>query len=65
MVRWYLDGRELKRFEGRSEVSVAELWLFDLRTHRLSVTAEDRTPSVRDPKTARTLHSTVEWKVRL
>ncbi|WP_079070584.1 M64 family metallopeptidase [Streptomyces sp. IMTB 1903] len=65
VVRWYLDGRELKRFEGRTEVSVAELWLFDLRTHRLSVTAEDRTPAVRDPKTIRTLRSTVEWKVRL
>ncbi|MFJ9591435.1 M64 family metallopeptidase [Streptomyces virginiae] len=64
-VRWYLDGRELRRLEGRTQVSVAELWLFDLRTHRLSVTAEDRTPSVRDPKIARTLRSTVEWKVRL
>ncbi|MGW6984242.1 M64 family metallopeptidase [Streptomyces sp. NPDC054932] len=65
VVRWYLDGRELKRFEGRTEVSVAELWLFDLRTHRLSVTAEDRTPSVRDPKIIRTLRSTVDWNVRL
>ncbi|WP_078628107.1 M64 family metallopeptidase [Streptomyces sp. NRRL F-2664] len=65
VVRWYLDGRELRRLEGRTEVSVAELWLFDLRTHRLSVTAEDRTPSVRDPGIARTLRSTVDWKVRL
>ncbi|WP_404952914.1 M64 family metallopeptidase [Streptomyces sp. 147326] len=65
VVRWYLDGRELKRFEGRTEVAVAELWLFDLRTHRLSVTAEDRTPSVRDPKIARTLRSTATWTVRL
>nr|WP_251056549.1 M64 family metallopeptidase [Streptomyces sp. ISL-94] len=65
VVRWYLDGRELKRFAGRTEVAVAELWLFDLRTHRLSVTAEDRTPSVRDPKIAETLRSRVEWTVRL
>ncbi|WP_327266367.1 M64 family metallopeptidase [Streptomyces sp. NBC_01232] len=65
VVRWYLDGRELKRFAGRTEVPVAELWLFDLRTHRLSVTAEDRTPSVRDPKVIRTLRSTVDWNVRL
>ncbi|MET9885428.1 M64 family metallopeptidase [Streptomyces sp. NPDC006430] len=64
-VRWYLDGRELKRFAGRTEVAVSELWLFDLHTHKLSVTAEDRTQSVRDPKVARTLRSTVEWKVRL
>ncbi|MBT2406570.1 MULTISPECIES: M64 family metallopeptidase [unclassified Streptomyces] len=65
VVRWYLDGRELKRFEGRTEVRVAELWLLDLRTHKLSVTAEDRTPSVRDPRIARALRSTAEWSVRL
>lgn len=65
VVRWYLDGRELKGFEGRTEVAVAELWLFDLRSHRLQVTAEDRTPSVRDPQTARTLRSTAQWTVRL
>ncbi|MCX5192633.1 M64 family metallopeptidase [Streptomyces sp. NBC_00249] len=65
VVRWYLDGRELRRFEGRTEVRVAELWLFDLRTHRLSVTAEDRSPSVRDPEIARTLSSTASWEVRL
>ncbi|MFD7256503.1 M64 family metallopeptidase [Streptomyces sp. NPDC059874] len=65
VVRWYLDGKELKRFEGRSEVAVADLWLFDLRTHRLSVTVEDRTPSVRDPKVMRTLRSTAAWSVRL
>ncbi|MFF5705078.1 M64 family metallopeptidase [Streptomyces sp. NPDC012794] len=64
-VRWYLDGRELKRFAGRSEVRVAELWLLDLRGHRLSVSVRDRTPSVRDPEIARTLVSTVAWDVRL
>ncbi|MEU9233810.1 M64 family metallopeptidase [Streptomyces subrutilus] len=65
LVRWYLDGRELKRFEGRTEVAVADLWLFDLRTHRLKVTAEDRTPAVRDPAIARTLRSEAQWQVRL
>lgn len=65
VVRWYLDGRELKHLAGRTEVRVTDLWFFDLRTHELSVTAEDRTPSVRDPKIARTLRSTVDWKVRL
>lgn len=64
VVRWYLDGRELKRMEGRTEVRIQDLWLFDPRTHRLSVTVEDRTPSVRDPKIARTLRSTVDWTVR-
>ncbi|MFJ7203978.1 M64 family metallopeptidase [Streptomyces sp. NPDC098789] len=65
VVRWYLDGREQKRFEGRKEVYVGELWLFDLRAHRLTVTVEDRTPSVRDPELARKLRSSVEWQVRL
>ncbi|CAM5301266.1 hypothetical protein SAVIM338S_00448 [Streptomyces avidinii] len=65
VVRWYLDGREVKHLAGRTEVRVTDLWLFDLRTHKLSVTAEDRTSSVRDPKTARTLRTTVDWKVRL
>ncbi|MEV8535467.1 M64 family metallopeptidase [Streptomyces sp. NPDC051211] len=66
-VRWYLDGRELRSFAGRTRVRVAELGLplLDFRTHRLSVRVEDRTPSVRDPEIARTLKSTVEWKVRL
>ncbi|MFD8148758.1 M64 family metallopeptidase [Streptomyces sp. NPDC059708] len=64
-VRWYLDGRELKRFAGRTEVRVAELWLLDLRVHRLSVTVEDRTAAVRDPEIARSLSSTVAWDVRL
>lgn len=64
VIRWYLDGRELKRLEGRTEVPVADLRLSDFRTHKLSVTAEDRTPSVRDPKIARTLRSTVDWNVR-
>ncbi|MER5731827.1 M64 family metallopeptidase [Streptomyces sp. NPDC002138] len=65
VVRWYLDGREQKRFAGRTEVRVGELWLLDLRGHRLTVTAEDRTSSVRDPEIARTLRSSAEWQVRL
>ncbi|MEW2373144.1 M64 family metallopeptidase [Streptomyces sp. NPDC006656] len=64
-VRWYLDGRELSRFAGRTEVRVAELRLLDLRTHKLSVTAEDHTPAVRDPALARGLSTTVTWNVRL
>ncbi|MFJ9338997.1 M64 family metallopeptidase [Streptomyces sp. NPDC101733] len=65
VVRWYLDGREVKRFAGRTEVRVAELWLLDPRTHTLTVTAEDRSPAVRDPEIARTLRSTASWRVRL
>ncbi|MER5928935.1 M64 family metallopeptidase [Streptomyces sp. NPDC002054] len=66
-VRWYLDGRELRPFAGRTRVRVADLGLhlIDLRSHRLSVRVEDRTPSVRDPEIARTLGATIEWQVRL
>ncbi|MEV7612570.1 M64 family metallopeptidase [Streptomyces sp. NPDC089799] len=66
-VRWSLDGRELPFLAGRKRVWVAELGLplLDFRTHRLSVRVEDRTASVRDPRIARTLGATVEWKVRL
>ncbi|MDJ0380065.1 M64 family metallopeptidase [Streptomyces sp. G-G2] len=65
VVRWYLDGREQKWLAGRTEVHVGELWPLDLRTHRLTATAEDRTPSVRDPEIARTLRSSAAWQVRL
>jgi hypothetical protein len=64
-VRWFLDGKEVPRLQGRTEVRVAELRLFDLRTHRLTVTAEDGTPSVRDPRTRGAMRASVEWKVRL
>ncbi|MEU6890381.1 M64 family metallopeptidase [Streptomyces sp. NPDC046557] len=64
LVRWYLDGHELKRFAGRTDVRVGELSLSDARTHRLTVTTEDRTPSVRDPKIAASLRTTLGWSVR-
>jgi hypothetical protein len=66
-VRWFLDGRELRHLAGRTDVRVSELALrlLDLRTHRLKVTAEDRTPAVRDPAARAEMTSSVEWRVRL
>ncbi|MFF5923319.1 M64 family metallopeptidase [Streptomyces flavochromogenes] len=66
-IRWYLDGREMKSLAGRTDVRVSDLALrlLDLRRHTLSLTAEDRTPSVRDRGIARTMRSTVSWTVRL
>ncbi|MYS07691.1 hypothetical protein GTW71_14895, partial [Streptomyces sp. SID6041] len=66
-VRWYLDGREVKSLAGRTQVRVSDLALrlLDLRKHTLSLTAEDRTPSVRDRDIARTMRSTVSWTIRL
>ncbi|MCX5385893.1 M64 family metallopeptidase [Streptomyces sp. NBC_00083] len=59
-VRWYLDGRELRRYEGRTAVSVRSLGL-GRGDHRLTVRVLDRTPSVRDPAIAKTLQDTAEW----
>ncbi|MER6915143.1 M64 family metallopeptidase [Streptomyces sp. NPDC000594] len=66
-VRWRLDGKELKHLAGRTEVPVTHLvkHLLDLRPHTLTVSVEDRTPAVRDPKIAATLKTGVSWKVRL
>lgn len=66
-VRWYVDGKEVRRLAGRTQVRVAEVarYLVDRRTHTLTVTAEDRTASVRDPKVAATMKSALAWKVRL
>ncbi|MFF5446303.1 M64 family metallopeptidase [Streptomyces sp. NPDC012888] len=64
VVRWYLDGWELWWLRGRTEARVGHLWTADRGLHRLSVTAEDRTPSVRDPHISRTLRSTVTWEIR-
>ncbi|MFJ8300732.1 M64 family metallopeptidase [Streptomyces sp. NPDC094447] len=65
-VRWYLDGREVKPLAGRTRVRVSDLSLrlLDLRKHTLSLTAEDRSPSVRDRGIARTMRSTVSWTIR-
>ncbi|MEO3977590.1 M64 family metallopeptidase [Streptomyces sp. CAU 1734] len=66
-VRWYLDGKELRKAADRTRLRVSDLTprLLDLRTHRLTVTVEDRTPAVRDPRTADTMKTSVSWRVRL
>ncbi|MEU5402267.1 M64 family metallopeptidase [Streptomyces sp. NPDC005963] len=66
-IRWFLDGKELKRLAGRTQVRVSDvaLRLLDLRTHKLTVTVDDRTPAVRDPEIAATMKSAITWKVRL
>ncbi|MFD9721513.1 M64 family metallopeptidase [Streptomyces sp. NPDC059076] len=66
-IRWYLDGKELKRLAGRTQVRVSDvtLRLLDLRTHRLTVTVDDHTTAVRDPRIAATMKSAITWKVRL
>lgn len=65
-IRWYLDGRELTRFEGRTWVGVAQAIIspWDRRTHQLKVTVTDPTTSVRDPQIAAGLTDSVTWSVR-
>ncbi|MEU4348508.1 M64 family metallopeptidase [Streptomyces sp. NPDC023838] len=65
-IRWYLDGRELSRFEGRTWVGVAQAVIspWDRRTHQLKVTVTDPTKSVRDPQIAAGLSDSVTWNVR-
>ncbi|MFG3284258.1 M64 family metallopeptidase [Streptomyces sp. NPDC048111] len=61
-VRWYLDGRELRGYSGRTAVGVRGLGL-GWGVHRLSVRVSDATPSVRDPRIAQTLRATTTWQV--
>ncbi|WP_374984247.1 M64 family metallopeptidase [Streptomyces fradiae] len=65
-IRWSLDGRDLPHLAGRTEVRPGQLGLRkpDFRTHRLTVTVEDRTDAVRDPALARTLRASFDWRVR-
>ncbi|MGW1867347.1 M64 family metallopeptidase [Streptomyces mauvecolor] len=62
-VRWYLDGRELRRYEGRTAVPVRGLDL-GRGAHDLTVRVVDRTPSVRDPGIAAGLRGAVTWTAR-
>ncbi len=62
-VRWYLDGRELRRYEGRTAVPVRGLGL-GRGAHDLTVRVADRTASVRDPGIAAGLRGAVRWEVR-
>ncbi|GAA0604080.1 M64 family metallopeptidase [Streptomyces crystallinus] len=65
-IRWYLDGRELTRFEGRTWLGVAQAVIspWDHKTHQLKVTVTDGTASVRDPQILAGLTDSVVWTVR-
>ncbi|AYG80225.1 hypothetical protein DWB77_02356 [Streptomyces hundungensis] len=60
-VRWYLDGRELRRYAGARVVPVWGLGL-GRGSHDLTVRVTDSTASVRDPGIAAGLHATVTWR---
>ncbi|MGW2861400.1 M64 family metallopeptidase [Streptomyces sp. NPDC001205] len=60
-VRWYLDGRELRRYAGWTAVPVRGLGL-GRGTHDLTVRVTDPTPSVRDPRIAAALRAETHWQ---
>ncbi|WP_406291369.1 M64 family metallopeptidase [Embleya sp. NBC_00896] len=65
-VRWYLDGEPLKTQVREDSVQVSELPLDAHRSgpHRLTVVVVDPTDSVRDPAIAKTLRTSLTWKVQ-
>ncbi|MEV6406588.1 M64 family metallopeptidase [Streptomyces bobili] len=64
-VRWYLDGELLRTGAAVDRVLVSELRLEagHAQRHRLSAVVTDPTDSVRDPAIAKTLSTTLTWKV--
>ncbi|WP_236573309.1 M64 family metallopeptidase [Streptomyces sp. GS7] len=62
-VRWYLDGRELRRYRDHDRVAVRELGL-GRGTHRLTATVTDATSAVRDPVIRASLTGSTSWTVR-
>ncbi|WP_445519845.1 M64 family metallopeptidase [Streptomyces sp. NEAU-174] len=64
-VRWYLDDEPLKTKAGDDTVRVSELRLHtrDSQPHHLTAVVTDPTDDVRDPAIARTLRTTLTWKV--
>lgn len=64
-VRWYLDGRELRRLRGDTSVRVARILDEDDRgTHRLTARATVETDAVRDPAVRDGLTEAYTWRIR-
>lgn len=64
-LRWYVDGRPVKRAQGRSSVVPAALGVpADGRTHTVTVESVDRTASVRDPEVRAEATEKLTWTVK-
>ncbi|MER5971157.1 M64 family metallopeptidase [Streptomyces sp. NPDC002055] len=62
-VRWYLDGKEVRRLRGERTVAVRRVippW--DRRLHRLTAVAHDPTRAVRDPAVRAELTDVLTWR---
>ncbi|MEU9201879.1 M64 family metallopeptidase [Streptomyces sp. NPDC048332] len=64
-LRWYVDGRPVKRAQGLSSAVPAALGVpADGRTHTVTVASVDRTASVRDPEVRAEATEKLTWTVR-
>lgn len=63
-LRWYLDGREIRRLRGQTSVTPALLGISAGRQHTLSVSAADHTDAIRDPEVRAETMTTLYWIVR-
>jgi len=62
-LRWYVDGREIRRLRDVTTVTPARIGLSADRQHTLSVAAADHTEAVRDPQVRAGTGTTLHWIV--
>jgi len=62
-LRWYVDGREIRRVRGVTSVTPARLGLSADRQHTLSASATDHTDAIRDPEVRAQTRTTLHWVV--
>lgn len=62
-LRWYVDGREIRRLRDVTTVTPARIGLSADRQHTLSVAATDHTDAIRDPQVRAGTRTTLRWIV--
>ena len=63
-LRWYVDGREIRRLRGQTSVKPAWLGISAYRQHTLRASASDHTDAIRDPRIRAETRTTLHWTVR-
>lgn len=63
-VRWYVDGREVRKARGRTSASPAALGVPGRGRHTVRVKVVDRTTAVRSPKIRKNASRSISWRVR-
>ncbi|MCC3770850.1 M64 family metallopeptidase [Streptomyces sp. UNOC14_S4] len=63
VVRWYVDGREIRDARGRTAVTPRSLGVpADGRAHKVTATAADTTGAVRDPQLQKRMQGSLTWE---